>query len=471
MTSRASGLCGRAAVLLLAAALAACLSPGATECVDGRICRAGTTCDDVHGLCVTAGQLSTCAVEEDGTSCGVRGLPGYCDQGVCLVIACGNGRTDPGEVCDDGNLDSGDGCRKDCASLEICGNGTLDAEAGEICDDGNVESGDGCRGDCASNETCGNGAVDVSVGEVCDDGNLASADDCRGDCRSDERCGNGILDPHRGERCDCGDGSGPLPPGCEQPNSDEPGASCSSECACRGECGPPMVTVAEGSFTMGCNPAVDSECQTDELPQHEVFLDAYAIGANAVTQAMYAEYVAAVGDAVAPQCNWDPSGRADEPVVCVAWAFAEGYCAWAGKRLCTEAEWEKAARGTDARKFPWGNDAASCSYAVMDDGVDGCGTGAPWAVGAKPAGASPYGVLDMAGNVWVWVADWVSPDYGGCTVDCRNPQGPPTGNYKIMRGGGYSDSGYRLRASNRGEAYPADDAAYLGIRCCASIGP
>ena len=126
-----------------------------------------------------------------------------------------------------------------------------------------------------------------------------------------------------------------------------------------------------------------------------------------------------------PSWGFDPDVLADYPVVNVTNDMARTYCSWTGKRLCTEAAWEKAARGTEGRRYPWGNEPASCDRAVMHDGGDGCGTGTSYPVGSKPLGASPYGALDMAGNVSEWVKDFYSPSYYQvCTSVCNNPQGP-----------------------------------------------
>jgi len=121
---------------------------------------------------------------------------------------CGDGTLDAGEVCDDGNTVSGDGCSGDCLSNETCGNGYLDVINGEECDDGNTVSGDGCSADCSSDESCGNGTLDSAAGEICDDGNRRSGDGCSADCRSDETCGNGVIDTAVGESCDDGNTTG-----------------------------------------------------------------------------------------------------------------------------------------------------------------------------------------------------------------------------------------------------------------------
>ena len=129
---------------------------------------------------------------------------------------CGNAHIDPGEVCDDGNTVSGDGCSADCKSIETCGNGILDTIS-EVCDDGNTVSGDGCSADCKSIEICGNGIIDTYTGEVCDDDNTIDGDGCSHDCKSNETCGNGIVDRVVGEVCDTGGASASCDPDCTLP--------------------------------------------------------------------------------------------------------------------------------------------------------------------------------------------------------------------------------------------------------------
>ncbi len=228
-----------------------------------------------------------------------------------------------------------------------------------------------------------------------------------------------------------------------------------------------MVLISDGEFMMGCNEAVDNNCLEIEKPYHRVYLNNYYIDKHEVTVAEYQGCVNAGGcnePNTGKYCNWGQSGREDHPINCVNWNQAQTYCRWAGKRLPTEAEWEKAARGTDGRKYPWGNETATFQYAVMSDGGDGCGRNSTWPVCSKPQGNSPYGLCDMAGNVVEWVEDWYEGNYYQGSA-ANNPTGPSTGKDRVLRGGSWVHGMPKyLRTAYRGWAIPAISDNDFGLR-------
>jgi formylglycine-generating enzyme required for sulfatase activity len=219
-----------------------------------------------------------------------------------------------------------------------------------------------------------------------------------------------------------------------------------------------MIFVPAGEFIMGSN---------------TVHLDAFWIDKTEVTNAMYARCVQA-GHCSAPRANRSHTREIyygdhefdDYPVIYVSWVDAQNYCSWAGGRLPTEAEWEKAARGTDGRPFPWGEvDPAGVGDLLNYRGQD------TTRVGLYPAGASPYGVLDMAGNVSEWVADWLSLDYYN-SPPSENPLGPDSGEYRVWRGGSWATSLTELvHTSSRTGNFPMDASGGIGFRCARDAGP
>jgi len=237
------------------------------------------------------------------------------------------------------------------------------------------------------------------------------------------------------------------------------GSSSTAQFACQGVGNGigEMVQVPAGEFLMGCNTAVDAECRGDEQPSHTVFVSEFQIDKVEVTQGMYAACVQAQ-ECDPPSCEWDCS-LTNNPAGCVTRDQANSYCTWAGKRLPTEAEWEKAARGTDGRKFPWGNDPPTCDLA----NISGCGQVAQ-AVGSHPAGASPYGALDMAGNMVEMLADWYDAGYYQ-VMPTSDPKGPASGTTYVGRGGGWKSDPVWQRTSVRDWYEPVNAGRSLGFRC------
>ncbi len=281
-------------------------------------------------------------------------------------------------------------------------------------------------------------------------------------------CGNGVADGN--DACDMADLGGHT---CDSFGFVSGNLGCNPDCrfdfmGCEAPAG--MVFVPPGPFTMG------SEDHPDELPIREVVLSPFFIDVHEVSAAEYQACMDASG-CQAPastanmqfddQCNVGLDGREDHPANCVGFDAAAAYCIWAEKRLPTEAEWEKAARGIEGIRYPWGDGPAPtspCLHAHNGVGNPGCGMDSTAAGGTYPAGASPYGAEDMAGNVWEWVSDYYAGTYDGAAL--RNPTGPPGGDQRVLRGGGwYQDAAGEFTASRR-HATPLDlSDAFIGFRC------
>jgi formylglycine-generating enzyme required for sulfatase activity len=214
---------------------------------------------------------------------------------------------------------------------------------------------------------------------------------------------------------------------------------------------------------MGCDEGADGECFSEEKPGRRIYLDAFLIDQYEVTVADYRRCVQAgkcSTDSLTGEdlCNWGKQGRDNHPINCVNWNQAKAYCEWAGKRLPTEAEWEKAARGADGRKYSWGNQWDGSKTNAENK------VGKTAAVGSYSSGASPYGVHDMIGNVWEWVEDWYDKDYYRRALD-QNPTGPSEGKLKIWRGGSWANHAWDSRASFRYGNDPRSRYNNLGFRC------
>jgi formylglycine-generating enzyme required for sulfatase activity len=266
-------------------------------------------------------------------------------------------------------------------------------------------------------------------------------------------------------------------PGCatSQKNLDRPGrakdagtqpgvegGSCAAACAYGCEngacnwsgCVAGMCAIPAGTFQMGAMNGL-----LNEQPVHAVTLAAFELDEFEVTVSQYAACVAAGGCTATgtfSYCNAGISGRDNHPINCVDWEQATAYCAWAGKRLPTEEEWEYAARGTDGREYPWGNAAPGNQLCWSGGGTTQLRT---CAVGSYPSGKSPFGGQDMSGNVWEWVSGLYASDYSS----------QPTGSARVYRGGGWSSNAASLvRSANRGNSYSFATSwlySHRGFRC------
>ncbi|NGZ61257.1 MAG: hypothetical protein CV081_12260 [Nitrospira sp. LK265] len=241
----------------------------------------------------------------------------------------------------------------------------------------------------------------------------------------------------------------------------------------KGNDGASMVLIPAGSFLMGSNDGL-----SNERPEHHVTVDAYYIDQFEVTARRYQKFVESARHGFPPR--WDDEAArtlSDLPAVGMSWTDAAAYCTWAGRRLPTEAEWEKAARGTDGRRYPWGHmqpfvDIANYNRGVwvseavtlvpVGSGLEGMSV----RYGLKNGGRSPYGLSHMAGNAAEWVADWYDREYYLKSPD-KNPSGPTTGEKRVLRGGSWADLPIALRVTARFSAEPDFEDRTIGFRCAA----
>lgn len=255
----------------------------------------------------------------------------------------------------------------------------------------------------------------------------------------------------------------PLPPS-------NNGQAASSE-TIRGKDGVPMIFIPAGPFTMGSNDGLPNE-----RPEHSVSLDAYYIDQYEVTAGRYQQFIESAKRDLPP--TWDDEAAqtmSNLPAVGMSWTDAAAYCKWAGRRLPTEAEWEKAARGTDGRRYPWGHmqpfvDIANYNRGVwvsdaitlvpVNSGLEGMSV----RHGLKEGGKSPYGLFHMAGNAAEWVADWYDREYYQKSPE-KNPTGPSQGEKRVLRGGSWADLPAALRVTARFSAEPDFEDRTMGFRC------
>ncbi len=263
-----------------------------------------------------------------------------------------------------------------------------------------------------------------------------------------------------------GEGLKKEPSGEEKPAPAADTARLSKEFV--GKDGAPMVLIPAGEFVMG---SPDGEGLDNEQPEHKVWVDAFYLDKYEVTNARYEKFMEETGHPM-PKFweQLDMTVHGELPVIGVSWQDAKAYCEWAEKRLPTEAEWEYAARGTDRRRYPWGNAAPSehlanygkkWSHKFYNDRLE--------PVTSHEAGKSPFGIYNMAGNVFEWVADWYEIKYYHRSPE-RNPPGPAEGDLKVMRGGSWNFASEYIRTTSRMKLKPIEREADLGIRCARNAG-
>ena len=466
-------------------------------CNDGSVCTTDS-CDPASGCVFEAHDGVSCLTTDYCTkfsTCSNKlcvGVPVDCkDDNVCTDDGC-----DPASGCV--HLPNAATClvaENPCTVDDFCALGACQKGKPKACDDGNP-----CTTDYCSNLSC---AAYVSYGVACDlDGNPCTEDRCLGSLECSAVPGSALpcddLNGCTADSCDPKLGCTHVPlaggatcadDGCTTGGSCDAGVCkgqvpkvCAAGLQCgAGSCAPPgMVLIPGGTFWMGCEQVPGALCDATGTPMHKVTLSAYYLDRDEVTVAQYKACVDA-GVCADPGPNpWQAlPAMANRPIVDIPWDQARGFCKWRGADydLPTEAQWEMAARGdcttngstaddptckAAMRAYPWGETAPSCSYAVMSDlGKFGCGTGAPLAVGSKPAGDSPYGLHDMAGNAAEWTLDWFSFNYNAFTAPQIDPVGAASGSSHTARGGDFAGNSYQLRTTYR----MGTGGMVVGIRC------
>ncbi len=388
--------------------------------------------------------LSTCRIARCGDGVVQVGVE-ECDDGndvstdaclnSCKDAVCGDGVVWPEmEGCDDGDaISGGEGtCDSNCWGIQACGDSVTSGT--EECDDGNDVETDACLTGCVR-ARCGDGHIRAGE-EACDDNNRIDKDTCSNACVvRTPQCGDGVLDD--GEVCDEGAANGAS------------GGECS---ACQwivGYVGMVKVPLGqEGAFTFG--PEVGTVATAMEVA--EFYMDIHEVSAGdykACVDAGECTY----GGSLTSEFRTFENGKDSSPINYVQWSDANDYCTWKGKRLPTQVEWEKAARGftgrAEGRDYPWGDAVPGCDYTVMAEAGYGCGTDSTWEVGTKRADVSPFGAYDLGGNVKEWTSSSLSSDT----------------TYRVVRGGSFADAVGFVGSSGLAVSHSETRRFDLGFRC------
>ena len=441
------------------------LAKTGAKCDDGKPCTVADKCVLIKAAAVCAGAAKNCS---DGNAC---------TKDVCnsKTGECGHVNYKLNTPCNDGNQ---------CTLSDVCKSGKagLYCAAGKLknCNDGNVCSSDGCNsktGACAYSY--------AKVGTKCNDNKICTVSDSCQKAKVGTAC--------TGKLKNCSDGNPCSIDSCVAVNgacvhvATTDGTPCAKGKQCSGGAClkkapvPPstMVTIKSAGFRMGCHAQVDNQCNAGtEKPHHDVILSTYYIDKYEVSSGNYKKCVAAKKCPAPIFTNgkglstyYTTTTKYDKrPVNFVRYGYAEAYCKWVGSRLCTEAEWEYAARTKSGYKYPWGNKEPTCSYANFYDAPKKkyCFVEKrPGNIDGWPAGKSKFGVYNMAGNVAEWIGDrWGSKTYYDTPI--RDPQGPDKGGSRMYRGGSYKSSQANLRTSARFSGSTSTYSAGIGFRCCRS---
>ncbi len=486
-------------------------------CHSNRDCPDGWTClpdQDPHGTCVECQNDGDCG---PGQACSdgrcvihctsdAHCTPLYCDQASHQCVACTeDAHCAEGEICD--QLECRTGCREDadCASghCDQASHSCVECGDDDDCPLGSLCIGQGCvtgcsgdrdcppdlqcdadmgphgtcveclsDADCAADHRCVAGmcefycasdddcqpprsacdagvCVECTSNDHCERGTICIEQACRPGCQTDRDCPAGMVcAPELGEHGGCVD--------CLDDEDCPVGMSCeSNRCVIAGS---EMIRLPGGTFTRGSDPG---EGEADEEPEQQIQVPTFYIDRTPVTNDQYRACVQA--GACSPPADtaaFDQQALGQHPVTHVSWQQADGFCGWMGKNLLSEARWERAARGlADERSYPWGDGAPDCNRT----NYAGC-AGHTTRVGAHPAGASPEGALDMAGNVYEWVFDRYDRDYYQ-SAPTEDPWGPLEGDYRVIRGGAYDSPAANIRVANRGARAPDTTHPNVGFRC------